>query len=116
PATAAATSAGTTVGLGLGVAMGALLLVDQRLPVGDGDLVVGGRNFAEDEEAGAVAAVLDEGRLERGLHAGDLGEIDVTAKLLAVSRLEVEFLDSTSTYHDHPSLLGMGRVDEHFVC
>ena len=112
---AAAAVAGAAVGLGLGVAMGALFLLDQRLPVGDRDLVVVGMDFAEGEEAVAIAAVVDEGGLERGLHAGDLGEIDVAAKLLAVSRLEVEFLDPISTHHDHPGLLRMGRVDEHFV-
>src|SRR3981189_218404 len=77
-------AAGAAVSLGLGVAMGALLLVDQRLPVGDGDLVVVGMDFAESEEAVAVAAVVDEGSLKRRLDARDLGEIDVTAKLLAV--------------------------------
>jgi len=77
-------AAGAMVGLGVGGARGALLLVDQRLPVGDGDLVVVGMDLAEGEEAVAVAAVVDEGSLKRRLDARDLGEIDVTAKLLAV--------------------------------
>src|SRR5712671_1065583 len=81
---AAATAASAAIRLGLGVAMGAFLLVDQRLPVGDGDLVIVGMNFAEGEEAVAVAAVIDEGSLKRRLDPRDLGEIDVTAKLLAV--------------------------------
>ena len=72
-------------------------------------------DFRERQEAVAVAAVIDEGRLQRRLDARDLGEIDVAAKLLAVGGLEVEFLDAVAAQHDHPGLLRMGRVDEHFV-
>src|SRR5712671_5038186 len=84
PVAPRAAAAGAAVSLGLGVAMGAFLLVDQRLPVGDGDLVVVGMDFAEGEEAVAIAAVIHEGGLKRRLDARYLGEIDVTAKLLAV--------------------------------
>src|SRR5262249_56681915 len=96
--------------------VGTFLLVDPRLRVGDGNLIVVGMDFAEGQETVAVSAILDKSRLQGGLNAGDLGEIDVAAELLAISRLEVEFLDSISTHHDHPGLLGMGRVDEHLVC
>jgi hypothetical protein len=48
----------------LGLAMGALFRLDQRLTVGDRDLVIVGMDFAEGEEAMAVAAILDEGRLQ----------------------------------------------------
>ncbi len=53
--------------LGIGALLG-----QKRLPVGDGDLVVVGMDFREGEEAVAVAAVIDEGRLERGFDPGDL--------------------------------------------
>ena len=56
---------------GVGLGEGALLLLDQRLPVGDRDLVVVRMDFREGEEAVAVAAVVDERRLERRLDAGD---------------------------------------------
>ena len=72
-------------------------------------------DFRERQEAVAVAAVIDEGRLQRRLDARDLGEIDVTAKLFAVGALEVEFLDAVAAQHHHPGLLRVGRVDEHFV-
>ena len=55
------------------LALGAGVGVEQRLPVGDRDLVVVRMDFREREEAVAVAAVLDEGRLKRRLDAGDLG-------------------------------------------
>ena len=43
--------------------MGALVGLDQRLPVGDRDLIIVGMDFAEGQEAMAVAAILDEGGL-----------------------------------------------------
>ena len=61
------------VGGDLGRLGGPRLLGDQRLPVGDRDLVIVGMDFAEGEEAVAIAAVVDERRLQRRLYAGDLG-------------------------------------------
>ena len=51
-------------------------------------------NFREGKKAVAIAAIVHKGRLQRRLNARDFGEIDVTAKLLAVGALEVEFLDA----------------------
>ncbi len=106
---------GAAVGFRLGVAMGALFLVDQGLPVGDRDLVVVRVDFAERQEAMAIAAIIDEGGLERRLDPRYLGEIDVAAELAAAGGLEVEFLDPVAAKHDHPGLLRMGRVDKHLV-
>src|SRR5665647_2561612 len=92
-AAAAAAAAAAVVGVVIGGALGAFFFRDQRLPVGDRDLVIVGMDFRERQEAVAVAAVFDERRLQRRFNAGDFGEIDVTAQLLAVSGLEVEFLD-----------------------
>ena len=71
----------------LGVSCAALLLglfVEQRLTVGDRDLIVVGVNFSKGEEAVAVAAVIHEGRLKRRLNARHLGEIDIAPELLLV--------------------------------
>ena len=103
------------VGLGVGLALGALLLVDQRLPVGDRDLIVVGMDFAEGEEAVAIAAVVDERRLQRRLDARHLGQIDVAAELFTVGRLEVEFFDAVAAQDHHPGLLRVGGIDKHFV-
>ena len=111
----AAAAAGAAVDLVLGVAMRALFLGDQRLPVGDRDLIVIRMDFGERQEAVAVAAVVDEGGLERRLYPRDFGEIDIAAQLPAVRGLEIEFLDPVAAQHDHPGLLRMGGVDEHFV-
>ena len=62
-AAAAAAPSGAVVGIGVGGALGALFLGDQRLPVGDRDLVVVGMDFRKRQEAVAVAAVIDEGCL-----------------------------------------------------
>ena len=112
---APATPVGAVIGIGVGGAVVALFLGEQRLPVGDRNLIVVGMDFGERQEAVAVAAVIDERRLQRRFDARDLGEIDVTAQLLAVSGLEVEFFDAVAAQDDHPGLLRMGRVDQHFV-
>jgi hypothetical protein len=79
-AVARATAAvGTVFALFLGFAMGLFFGLDQCLPVGDRDLVVVGMDFAEGEEAVAVAAIFNESGLERGFDPGDLGEVDVPA-------------------------------------
>ena len=70
-----------------------LLLGDQRLTVGDRDLVIVGMDFREGEEALAVAAIFDEGRLQRRLNARHLGEIDVSFERPLGGGLEIKFLD-----------------------
>ena len=74
-------------GLLVVVAMRAGFFFEQRLTVGDRNLVIVGMNFGEGEEAVAIAAVVDEGRLERRLYAGDLGKIDVAAQRFLVGRI-----------------------------
>ena len=112
---AASAPSRAAVSLCVGSALVALFLRDQRLPVGDRDLVVVGMDFRERQEAVTVAAVVDERRLQRRLYAGDFGEVDITAKLFAVGALEVEFLDAIAAKHDDPGLFRVGRVDQHFV-
>ena len=63
----------------------------------------------------AVAAVVDEGRLQRRLDPGHLGEIDISSELLAVGRLEIELLNPVAAQNDDPGLLRVGRIDEHLV-
>src|ERR1041385_5937114 len=112
PMTAAACAA---LDLVLGVAMRPLFLRDQRLAIRDRDLIVVGMDFRERQEAVAIAAIIDEGGLERGLYARDLGEIDIAAQLASACGLEIELLDPVAAQHHHPGLLRMGGVDEHLV-
>ena len=102
--------------LGLvGVALVAGLLGQQRLPVGDGDLVIVGMDLAEGEEAVPVAAVVDEGSLQGGFYPDDFRQVDVAAKLFLVGRLEIEFLDAVTANDDDAGFLRVGGIDQHFV-
>ncbi|WP_425476421.1 hypothetical protein [Bradyrhizobium prioriisuperbiae] len=118
-ATGAAMARAPTVGAVLGFlfsfAMSALVCLDQRLPIGDGDLVVVGMNFAEGEEAVAVATIFDEGCLQRRFNAGDLGEVDIAAKLFALGGLEIKLFDAIAADHHDPGFFRMGGIDQHLV-
>ncbi len=114
-AVARAAAVGAILGLLLGLAMGAFVGLDQRLAVGDRDLVIIRVDFAEGQKTVAVAAILDEGGLQRWLDARDLGEIDVSAQLLALGGLEIKLFDSIAADHDDPGLFRMGGIDQHFV-
>ena len=99
----------------LGLAMSALVGFDQCLTIRDRDLVVVGMDFAEGEETVAVAAVFDEGRLQRRFNTGNLGEIDVAAKLFALGGFEIKLFDAIAAHDDDPGLLRVGSIDQHFV-
>ncbi|WP_456621188.1 hypothetical protein [Bradyrhizobium sp. P5_C12] len=111
----AAAAVRAVLALFLSFAMGLFFGLDQRLPVGDRDLVVIGMDFAEGEKAVAVAAVFDEGGLERRLHPGDLGEVDIPAQLLALRSLEIKLFDAIAADHDDPGLFRVGGIDQHLV-
>ena len=53
------------------------LRANEGLPVGYRDLVVVGMDFREGQKAMAVAAVIDERRLQRRFDPRHFGEIDV---------------------------------------
>ena len=72
-------------------------------------------DFREGQEAVAVAAVLDEGRLQRRLNARHLGEIDIAAELLPDLGLEIEIFNAVSVEHRHPGFFRVGGVDQHFL-
>jgi sugar/nucleoside kinase (ribokinase family) len=64
-------------------------------------------DFREGEEAVPIAAVIDESGLQRRFYAGDLGKVDITAKLPPVSGFKVKFLDTVAAGDNNPGLLGM---------
>jgi len=106
---------GAVLALFLGLAVGALVGLDQRLTVSDRDLIVVRVDFAERQEAVAVAAIFDERRLQRRFYARDLGEIDIAAELLALGGLEIKFFDAIAADHNDPGLFRVGGVDQHLV-
>ena len=63
---------------------------DEPLPIGHRNLVIIRVDFGKCQEAMAVAAIFHERRLEAGLHADDLGEVDVAFELALGGRLDVE--------------------------
>ena len=67
-----------------------------------GILVIVGMDFGEGEEAVAVAAVFDEGRLQRRLYARDLREIDIASERFLVRGFEIEFFDPVTSQNHHP--------------
>ena len=88
----------------------------QRFAVFLGDLVVVGMDLAEGEEPVAVAAEIDEGRLQRGFDPGYLGEIDVALDLLVFGRFKVEFLNPVALQNRHPGFFRVARIDKHARC
>ena len=106
---------GAVLALFLGLAMGSLVGLDQRLTVGDRDLIVVRVDFAERQEAVAVAAIFDERRLQRRFYARDLGEVDIAAQLLALGGLEIKLFDAIAADHNDPGLFRVGGVDQHLV-
>ena len=106
---------GAVLALFLGLAMGALVGLDQRLTVGNRDLIVVRVDFAEGQEAVAIAAIFDKGGLQGRLYARDLGEIDIAAQLFALGGLEIKFFDAIAADHNDPGLLRVGGVDQHLV-
>ena len=88
----------------------------QGLAVLLGDLVVVGVDFAEGEEAVAIAAEVDESRLQRWFYTGDLGQVDVALDLLVIGRIKVEFLDPVTLQHRHPGFFRVARIDKHARC
>ena len=95
--------------------MGAFVGFDQRLAIGDRNLVIVRMNFAEGEKAVAVAAIFDEGSLQRRFDASDLRQIDIAAQLFALRGLEIKFFDAIAANHHDPGLFRVGGIDKHLV-
>ena len=89
------------------------LLAEQGLAILARDLVIIGVDFGEGEEAVAVAAIIDERRLQRRFDPRHLGEIDIPLELLVLGGFEIKFLDPISLDHGHPGLFLVARVDQH---
>jgi hypothetical protein len=97
------------------LAMRAFVGFNQRLTVGDRNLVIIWMDFAEGQEAVAIAAIFDERGLQRRLYACDLGEIDIAAQLLALGGFEIKFFDAIAAHHHNPGFFRVGGIDQHFV-
>ena len=110
-AVARAAAVGAVFGLFFSFAVGAFVRLDQRLAIGDRDLIIVRMDFAEGQKAVAVAAIFDEGGLQRRLYARHLGEIDISAQLLALGSLEIKLFDTIAADHNDPGLFRVGGID-----
>jgi hypothetical protein len=110
-AVARAAAVGAVFGLFFGFAVGAFVRLDQRLAIGDRDLIIVRMDFAERQKAVAVAAIFDEGGLQRRLYARHLGEIDISTQLLALGSLEIKLFDTIAADHNDPGLFRVGGID-----
>ena len=89
------------------------LFGQQRVAVGLWNLIIVRMDFAEGKKAVAIAAIVDERRLQRRFDPGYLGEIDIALELLALGGFEVELLDPVTLDDGNPGLLRVARIDKH---
>ena len=92
------------------------LFAQQRVAVFLRDLIIIGMDFAEGEEAVAIAAVIDERRLQRRFDPRHLGKIDIPLELLALGAFEIKFLDPGSVDDGHAGFFPVACVDQHTRC
>src|SRR5690606_32523902 len=75
------------------------------------------RDLLEREEALALAAVLDEGGLQRRLEPGDAALVDVGLLLFLRWLLDVDVVQRLAVDDRDPQFFRLGRVDQHsFHC
>ncbi len=87
--------------------------LDQALTIGDRNLIVVRVNFAERQEAVAIAAIFHKCGLQAGLYANNLGEVDIALELPFRRCLDVEIFKSGTVQHHHAGLFRVGGVDQH---
>ena len=88
------------------------LFFQERLTVGDRDLIIIGVDLGKGEETVPVTAVIDESGLQRGFDPRYLGKVDVASQLALVDGFEIEFLDLVAIQNDNAGLFRMCRVNK----
>ena len=73
-----------------------------------GDLLQG-------QETVALGAEVDKGRLQAGLDAGDLANVDIGFLLQAGAIFDVQVVKALAVYEGHARLFGVRGIDEHFL-
>src|SRR5690606_18982472 len=90
-----------------------VIVREQALAVGDRDPVIIGVDVVERQETVPVAAILDEGGLERRLHPRDLAEIDIALEALTRGRVVVEIVYAITIEYDDARFFRLRRIDQH---
>ena len=88
-------------------------LFDQRLAVLLRQPVIVRMNVREGQETVPVAAVIDEGRLQRRFDPGDLAQIDIAFQGRPGCGFVVEVLKPAFVYDSDPGFFRMRCIDEH---
>ena len=89
------------------------LHLDQPLPVGDGNLIIIGMDFAERQEAVAIAAILYERRLKAWFDPDYLGEVNVPFELSLRRCLDVEIFKPGTVQHHNAGFFRVCGIDQH---
>ena len=92
---------------------GEFLLVEQRLTVVHRDLIIVRMDFAEGQEAVAVAAEIDEGRLQGRFHPRDFRKIDIAFDLFFECGLDIVFVETVAGCDDNPDLFRVRAIHKH---
>ena len=87
-------------------------LADAGLVVDTGLVVVAG-NLLQRQEAVAVAAVFNEGRLEGGFEPGDAALVDVGFLLFLGRLLDIDVVQGLAIHDRHAQLFGLRGIDQH---
>jgi hypothetical protein len=83
----------------------------------DAGVEVGAGDFLERQEAVALGAVVDEGRFEAGLDAGDDRLVDVALALFLGGRFDVEVDEFLAIDDRDAEFFGLRRIEQHaFHC
>ena len=78
---------------------------------------IGARDFLEGEKAVPFCAVIDKGRFEAGLDAGDYGLVDVALALFLGGRFDVEVNEFLAIDDRDAEFFGLRRIEQHaFHC
>ena len=98
---------------GIGLGFFGYFFGQQGFPVGDGDLIIIGMDFAEGQKPVAVSTVIDKSSLQGRLDPGYFCQIDVASELSPGLNFNVEIFQVVSADDCNPSLLGVRSVDKH---
>ena len=96
-----------------GLAFKLFLLVEQRLTVVHRDLIIVRMDFAEGQEAVAVTAEIDEGRLQGRFHPRDFRKIDIAFDLFFECGLDIVFVETVAGCDDNPNLFRVRAIHKH---
>ena len=90
-------------------------LRQQRLAVGDRQLVVIRVYFRKGQEPVTIAAIIHKSSLQRRFNPRHTRQIYVGFNGAAICRFVVNLFDSTINHNHDPGFITAGRVDKHFL-